>query len=271
MSDQKITYHVDTPIQSNKFTRSGYKFVGWYAYRNDENKWIAINNKGECAWMTQSEIDKSKTWDYYVYKNGQKVAATTTPGRYVTMWAKWEKSSNVTTDEYTYYNKNISNKTYKTAVKGTKLTSVLSTISNKGIAQNAYSPLRGECWKVSKYHVALLTGKISESNADKTKVLGASITETSHNHYGNTTDFYKRLKSLVDSGKPAVIHVTSSTGSQHWVTVVGYTGNADSFGSFLILDSYRGTLTTGGNGNACSLRKHAASGKTTNYCIRTYN
>lgn len=273
MSDQKITYNVETALSANLFTRSGYKFKGWHAYRSDEKKWIAVNkkDKSDTKWMTKSDIEKSSTYTYYLYPNKQKVKTTIAAGKTVTMYAQWEKASGVvTTNEYTY--KHTNGVTYTTAIKGTKLKSVLGTISSKGISQKAYySKLGGECFKVAKYHTALLTGKLAESNANKDKVLSYSITETSHKHYTNAAGLYKRIKSLIDNKKPAVIYVTSSTGSQHWVTVVGYTGDANSFGKFLILDSYSGALTTGGNGNACSLRKHAYDWKITGLCARTFN
>lgn len=52
MNSQIIEWQKTFVLSNNTFKREGYKFVGWNAYRNDDNTWY-VNGQG---WLTESEI-----------------------------------------------------------------------------------------------------------------------------------------------------------------------------------------------------------------------
>lgn len=52
MSSQSIEWNESFTISNNSFVRDGYKFMGWNAYRNADDKWHAANK----GWLTEDEI-----------------------------------------------------------------------------------------------------------------------------------------------------------------------------------------------------------------------
>ena len=84
MSDQKIFYGVSTRLKNNKFTRSGYKFAGWVAVRNNDRYTYGYDSNGKAGWYEKP--DKK-----YVYTNKQKVSKTVIAGQTVTMYAQWTR------------------------------------------------------------------------------------------------------------------------------------------------------------------------------------
>ena len=90
MSDQKITYGVSTKLFANKFTRSGYNFIGWHAQR-DDGTWLCYTDPGKqrTEWMSISKCN----FGYVIYSNQEYVAKTANPGRYVKMVAQWKTNS----------------------------------------------------------------------------------------------------------------------------------------------------------------------------------
>lgn len=52
MSSQIVEWNNDFVLSNNAFTREGYKFIGWNAYRNDDSKWYVVGQ----GWLTEDEI-----------------------------------------------------------------------------------------------------------------------------------------------------------------------------------------------------------------------
>ena len=52
MSSQTVEWSSDFILSNNAFTREGYKFLGWNAYRNDDGKWYVVGQ----GWLTEEEI-----------------------------------------------------------------------------------------------------------------------------------------------------------------------------------------------------------------------
>ena len=99
MADTTVTYGVSTKLRANAFTRSGYSFVGWHAYRTAKNQWYYTNGTSS-AWYTEG----SQPSGYYkdTYSDQVSVAKTTgTDGDVVVMYAQWASNGNA--DPYDYY------------------------------------------------------------------------------------------------------------------------------------------------------------------------
>ena len=89
MSDQKITYGVSTSLSANRFTKSGYKFIGWHAQR-DNGDWLCYTDPSNRS-TSWTSINTCKNFAFAVYDDMEKVARTAEPGRYVKMVAQWKK------------------------------------------------------------------------------------------------------------------------------------------------------------------------------------
>ena len=87
MSDTTVTFGTSTALRTNSFTRSGYEFAGWYAYRTSDSKWYYTNGT-DSAWYTEG----GQPSGYYksTYTNGVSVAKTSAvDGDVVIMYAQW--------------------------------------------------------------------------------------------------------------------------------------------------------------------------------------
>ena len=52
MADTKVVYGTSTAIRQNAFSRDGYTFGGWNAYRMSDNSWLYVNNStGANKWI----------------------------------------------------------------------------------------------------------------------------------------------------------------------------------------------------------------------------
>ena len=89
MSYQNITYGVSTAMNANKFTKTGYDFVGWHANYLD-GTWYCYTDlaKTKRDWVNQSTCEK---YGYYVYKDKLKISDTAPKGGIVTMYAQWQR------------------------------------------------------------------------------------------------------------------------------------------------------------------------------------
>lgn len=84
MADTVVTYGVWSDLRTNTFTRSGYTFGGWYAYRDYDNKYRGYASGSQTdAWLPAEQIST-----YYVYTDGCSVWKTAPYGN-VTMYAIW--------------------------------------------------------------------------------------------------------------------------------------------------------------------------------------
>lgn len=104
MEDTIVTYGVATELNKNNFQKSGGHFLGWYAYRESDQKWFYDSNTSSAqGWYKVS--DAPSGWKKHLYLDGVKVAKTSgTDQDNVIMYAQWGTSTyNV------IYNKNDSN------------------------------------------------------------------------------------------------------------------------------------------------------------------
>lgn len=88
MADTTVVYGYSTPLRENTFTKTGYKFVGWNAYRTAKNQWYYTNGS-TTGWYTKD----AQPSGYYLetYKDGASVAATTSTANDVAIfYAAWE-------------------------------------------------------------------------------------------------------------------------------------------------------------------------------------
>ena len=89
MADTKHTYGQKTYLRKNTFTKSGYTFKSWYAYRPSDKKWMYTNGDS-AAWYTKG----SQPSKYYLkpYNDGGWVVTTTAKNNdTVVMYANWQK------------------------------------------------------------------------------------------------------------------------------------------------------------------------------------
>ncbi|MBQ3195376.1 MAG: InlB B-repeat-containing protein [Clostridia bacterium] len=91
MADTKIVYGTSTKISTNTFTREGYTFVGWIAFRRSDNSWCYKDNStlGD-KWIASG----NDTTGYFLktYTDGCSISASTSVDRdIVTFYAAWAK------------------------------------------------------------------------------------------------------------------------------------------------------------------------------------
>ena len=88
MANTTVPYGVSTPLANNSFTKPGSKFVGWQAYRTTNDQWYYTNGTST-GWY--KEGSQPSGYSKYIYKDGQKVSATSSvDGDVVIMYAQWE-------------------------------------------------------------------------------------------------------------------------------------------------------------------------------------
>ena len=89
MYPRYIIYGEPTKLYGNAYKREGYRFFGWVAQRNDNNKVYCYTSpsKTKAAWKKLGDC----IFGYYYYKDKQKVSKTTPPNTIVTFFAQWKK------------------------------------------------------------------------------------------------------------------------------------------------------------------------------------
>lgn len=85
-----VVYGFSTPLQRNRFSNTGYKFVGWALYDPATNRWRYEDAAGNKAWRTAPLEGEKKC----IYADEQKVKATVSPGGLVILCAQWESTKN---------------------------------------------------------------------------------------------------------------------------------------------------------------------------------
>lgn len=81
-----VIYGFSTPLQRNRFSNIGYKFVGWALYAPATNRWRYEDSAGNKAWRTEPLEGETKCR----YIDEQEVSATVSPGGVVILCAQWE-------------------------------------------------------------------------------------------------------------------------------------------------------------------------------------
>jgi hypothetical protein len=88
MSTTTVPYGVPTALRKNSFTRAGYKFAGWTAYRTTNREWYYTNGS-DSGWYTEGYQPSGYTKE--IYDDQQQVSATSyIDGDVVIMYAQWE-------------------------------------------------------------------------------------------------------------------------------------------------------------------------------------
>ena len=91
MKPMTYTYGKSQAMNANKFSRSGYKFGGWYAYRASSKKWYAKKADGTKGWYSSSVISKNG-YTKVVLKDKSSVSKITPIDKdEITMKAIWKK------------------------------------------------------------------------------------------------------------------------------------------------------------------------------------
>lgn len=90
MADTTVTYGTTTKLRTNTFTRTGYTFAGWYAYRASDGLYRYESADGSTTnWY--KEGSQPSGWTYFLYEDGAGVLTTSTVDKdTVTMYAAWE-------------------------------------------------------------------------------------------------------------------------------------------------------------------------------------
>lgn len=90
IKDQVIKSGDTVQLRMNKFTKDGYTFAGWRAYRSD-GMWDCYidNNKSTTSWTVQSYCNK---YGYSLYKDGVYIRNLVSGGMKVTLFAEWKKN-----------------------------------------------------------------------------------------------------------------------------------------------------------------------------------
>ena len=89
-SDQitEVEYGVNTAILSINqlnFSKPGYSFTGWKAYRTVDNSWRVISPDNKSNWNRVVPFE----WNFYIYPSDALIAKTTSPGTEVHLYACW--------------------------------------------------------------------------------------------------------------------------------------------------------------------------------------
>ena len=98
MADTRVPYGYSTPLRTNTFTRSGYTFAGWTAYRTTQDQWYYTDGTNS-AWYKEGEQPEGYT--KAVYKDGVTVAKTTAVDNDVVIfYAQWTPVASTYTIKY---------------------------------------------------------------------------------------------------------------------------------------------------------------------------
>ena len=102
ISPQTVEWGATFNLSNNTFTREGYKFLGWNAYRNDDDTWYVIGQ----GWLTNDEI-LAGGYSKKLYENQCELTFDTSwirnneEARLYTMYAVWEISGVIYIDNGT--------------------------------------------------------------------------------------------------------------------------------------------------------------------------
>lgn len=114
MSSQTINYGNEFALSKNTFTRTGYTFAGWNAYRSSDKKWVTLDK----GWLTESELSSYGS-EKKLYKNQEKHTINSTWGEAsnntIIMYAVWEP--NTLKVQYNANGGTINSETYKLSSK----------------------------------------------------------------------------------------------------------------------------------------------------------
>ena len=88
MATTTVPYGVATALRKNAYTKPGYEFAGWTAYRTTKDQWYYTNGSST-GWYTEGS--QPSGWTKEIYDDQQRVSATSSvDGDVVVMHAQWE-------------------------------------------------------------------------------------------------------------------------------------------------------------------------------------
>lgn len=92
MNNSVVYYGVNKKLSPVTYTKLDYRFVGWTAYRNSDNKWLYTDNNGHNGWYLENT--QPDGYVKFVYNNCAKIAKTSSVNNdIVTLYAQWEELS----------------------------------------------------------------------------------------------------------------------------------------------------------------------------------
>ena len=90
MAVQRINTGIGTALSTNAYTKTGYRFVGWYAHRLAQNQWFYQYGTDRSNTKWYAEGSEASGYVKYIYNDKQKVAATSNVhGDTVEFVAQW--------------------------------------------------------------------------------------------------------------------------------------------------------------------------------------
>ncbi len=91
-----VTFGADTRLRKNRFSRPGYEFVGWTAYRESDKKTCYVSNDADKTRRFFSEDEITKDWKLHIYKDECFVSKLSKVNKdTIVMKAVWEKVEEV--------------------------------------------------------------------------------------------------------------------------------------------------------------------------------
>jgi len=95
MPSINVTYGNPVSLPLNTFTRSGYHFIGWFAYRQSDGKWLYKNNTtSEQRWLTEAQASAYGNYSKVLYPDGHTISKTSSVNNdIVRMYAQWQANT----------------------------------------------------------------------------------------------------------------------------------------------------------------------------------
>ena len=234
MANTTVTYGVDSNLRKNSYTKTGYSFTGWNAYRESDKKWRYKNNTtGDSGWYVKG----TQPSGYRLIKYGDEAELSKTSSvdnDIVTMYAVWEVNTNPTKNEFTIDIKKeirYNQKDYKQFVDNACI--------NVGCLPTAIAT----CIAFVKQSTFLPTDVSFEPYVVGVTKYPAACND---NKGLSKMQCYSLISQSLTSNKPCVMKVYCKSGYSHYVSVIGYVANADpnnlSYNDLIILDPYDGKV-----------------------------
>ncbi len=93
MAETAVIYGTSTPLRTNTYTRSGYTFLGWNAFRHNQSQWVYKSTSSFSDTWLDASADKAG-YILKTYKDGAAVAKTTSVDTdIVELYAAWGRVS----------------------------------------------------------------------------------------------------------------------------------------------------------------------------------
>jgi len=249
MSSSAIKYGRSTAVKSNTFTRSGYKFDGWYIKRSMDGKWFYRKGSAR-GWYVKGK--QPSGYSLYVLPNKGKLSKLTPAGYSATLYAKWVKGNSTDSNNNTEQN---------TAASTLRLTSYSgpSAAFLRGNKKNIDMAV------ASNYPISNLCIQVNDSNGNR-------VVRVETDYYGehfsgnlSTGDASFNCSSLTPGKYTVVISATDAKKTAVLKTAAFEVKN-------VLLNNYRGPSSTISKGTSVYMKGNFVSNYTiTAESINIYN